>query len=67
MEASWTTRQTRKSASAIALSRDYHEVWFAFGDTQIETSDGLKPVAAVENLITGERWPVEWGGIRLHF
>ena len=22
-------------------------------------------VAAVENLITGERYPVEWGGIRL--
>lgn len=52
-------------AVAIALSRDYHEVWFPFGDTQIETSDGLKPVAAVENLITGERSPVEWGGIRL--
>ncbi|HEY0328782.1 MAG TPA: alpha-1,4-glucan--maltose-1-phosphate maltosyltransferase [Rhodopseudomonas sp.] len=52
-------------AVAIALSRDFHEVWFPFGDTQIQTSHGLSPVAALENLITGERVPVQWGGVRL--
>ena len=28
-------------------------------------SGDRRNVAAVENLITGERHPVEWGGIRL--
>ncbi|WP_210313568.1 alpha-1,4-glucan--maltose-1-phosphate maltosyltransferase [Rhodopseudomonas rhenobacensis] len=52
-------------AVAIALSRDYHEVWFPLGDVQIETSHGLSNVAVLENLITGERVPLEWGGVRL--
>ncbi|ABD89213.1 alpha-1,4-glucan--maltose-1-phosphate maltosyltransferase [Rhodopseudomonas palustris] len=52
-------------AVAIALSRDYHEVWFPLNDVQIQTGHGLSPVAALENLITGERVPLEWGGVRL--
>ncbi|NVN87596.1 MAG: alpha-1,4-glucan--maltose-1-phosphate maltosyltransferase [Rhodopseudomonas sp.] len=52
-------------AVAIALSRDYHEFWFPFGDLQVESGGERRAVAAVENLITGERHPVEWGGIRL--
>ena len=31
----------------------------------VGTEGERRPVAAVENLITGERSPVEWGGIRL--
>jgi starch synthase (maltosyl-transferring) len=51
-------------AVAIALSREAHEFWFPIGD--IQGSDGQpRNVVAVENLITGERHPVEWGGIRL--
>ncbi len=52
-------------AVAIALSRDTHDFWFAFGDLQIESSGQRRPVAAVENLLTGERHAVEWGGIHL--
>jgi starch synthase (maltosyl-transferring) len=52
-------------AGAIAVSRDPHDVWLPLGDVQIETADGPKNVAAVENLMTGERHAIEWGGIRL--
>lgn len=52
-------------AVAIALSRDVHEFWFHLGDVQMEVDGQPRHVAAVENLITGERSPIEWGGIRL--
>jgi starch synthase (maltosyl-transferring) len=52
-------------AGAIALSRDAHDVWLPLGDVQVSTADGPKNVAAVENLMTGERHAIEWGGIRL--
>jgi starch synthase (maltosyl-transferring) len=57
--------QTNSVAVAIALSRDVHEFWFPLGDVQVGPSGDRRHVAAVENLITGERYPVEWGGIRL--
>ena len=52
-------------AGAIAVSRDAHDVWLPLGDIQVASADGSRPVAAVENLMTGERHAVEWGGIRL--
>ena len=52
-------------AGAIALSRDAHDVWLPLGDVQVSSADGPKNVAAVENLMTGERHAIEWGGIRL--
>jgi starch synthase (maltosyl-transferring) len=57
--------QTNSVIVAIALSRDVHEFWFPLGDIQVGMPDDRRHVAAVENLITGERYPVEWGGIRL--
>jgi starch synthase (maltosyl-transferring) len=57
--------QTNSVVGAIALSRDPHEFWFPLGDVQIGPTGDRRNVAAVENLITGERYPVEWGGIRL--
>jgi starch synthase (maltosyl-transferring) len=50
---------------AIALSRDPHEFWFRIGDIQIDVGGELKHVAAVEDLITGERRAVEWGGLHV--
>jgi len=49
----------------IALSGDVHDFWLPLGDVQVGADGERRPVAAVENLITGERSPVEWGGIRL--
>jgi starch synthase (maltosyl-transferring) len=57
--------QTSTVVAAIALSRDVHEFWFALGDVEVGSAGDRRHVAAVENLITGERYPVEWGGIRL--
>jgi starch synthase (maltosyl-transferring) len=42
-----------------------HEFWLPLGDVQLGAGSDRRHVAAVENLITGERYPVEWGGIRL--
>lgn len=52
-------------AVAIALGRGAREFWFHFGDLAIGPPDARKPVRAVENLVTGERRYVEWGGLRL--
>ena len=52
-------------AVTIALSRGIHEVWLPLADVQIEVDGERRPVVAVENLLTGERHPVEWGGLRL--
>jgi starch synthase (maltosyl-transferring) len=56
---------TNTVAAAIALSRDVHEFWLPLGDVQVFTGNVPRNVAAVENLMTGERHAVEWGGIRL--
>jgi starch synthase (maltosyl-transferring) len=50
---------------AIALSRDFHEVWMPLGDVMVNVGGESRAVAAVENIVTGERHPVEWGGLRL--
>jgi starch synthase (maltosyl-transferring) len=55
---------TNVVAGAIAISRDPYEFWLPI-DTQITVDGELRNVAAVENIITGERHGVEWGGIRL--
>jgi starch synthase (maltosyl-transferring) len=60
-----SVNQTNSVIVAIALSRDVHEVWVALGDVQVGMAGDRRNVAAVENLMTGERYPVEWGGIRL--
>jgi starch synthase (maltosyl-transferring) len=57
--------QTNSVAVAIAISRDPHELWFPLGDIQISVAGERRQVTAVENLITGERYPLDWGGIRL--
>ncbi len=57
--------QTNTVVVTIALSGDVHDFWLPLGDVQVGAEGERRPVAAVENLITGERSPVEWGGIRL--
>jgi starch synthase (maltosyl-transferring) len=56
---------TNAVAVAIALSADYHEFWLPLGDVQIEVAGERRPVVAVENLLTGERHALDWGGINL--
>jgi starch synthase (maltosyl-transferring) len=52
-------------ACAIALTNAPHEFWVHFGDQQIGPGGAQRPVRAIENLVTGERHILEWGGVRL--
>jgi starch synthase (maltosyl-transferring) len=53
------------AAVAIALTQDMHDIWLPVGDADVLTETGLKKVVALEDMITGERHAVEWGGVRL--
>jgi starch synthase (maltosyl-transferring) len=52
-------------AAAIALSPGIHEFWFHFGDLMIGPDEERRPVRALENLQTGVRQYLEWGGLHL--
>jgi starch synthase (maltosyl-transferring) len=60
-----SANQTNSVVVTIALSRGVHEFWFPLGDVQVGMAGDRRHVAAVENLVTGERHAVEWGGIRV--
>jgi len=57
--------RTNSVVVTIALSRDVHEFWLPLVDVQVGMPGDRRDVASVENLLTGERIPVQWGGIRL--
>jgi starch synthase (maltosyl-transferring) len=52
-------------ACAIALSKEPREFWLHFGGELVGPTDDRRPVRAIENLATGERLLLEWGGVRL--
>ena len=52
-------------AVAIALGAGRREFWLHFGDLQIGPPDDQRPVLTLENLVTGQRHRLEWGGVRL--
>jgi starch synthase (maltosyl-transferring) len=53
-------------AVAVALANDGpREFWFHFGDIEIGPPDNRHRVTALENLVSGERHTLEWGGVRL--
>lgn len=56
--------QSNMVAVAISLSRDPHEFWLPI-NSQVLVDGQRRDIAAVENLITGERHPVEWSGLRV--
>jgi starch synthase (maltosyl-transferring) len=60
-----SANQTNSVVVAIALSRDVHEFWLPLGDIEVGMAGDRRHVAVVENLLTSERYSVEWGGIRL--
>ncbi len=58
----------RDNAVAVAIALSKHgprQFWFHFGDIEIGPEGARRRVAAVENLVTGERIVTEWGGVRL--
>lgn len=57
--------QLNTVVAAVSLSRDPREVWLPLGDVMVMVDGERRNVVAVENCITGERRPVEWGGLRI--
>jgi starch synthase (maltosyl-transferring) len=51
-------------ACAISLAAGPQEFWLHFGDQQIG-GETKHPVREIENLASGERRLLEWGGVRL--
>jgi starch synthase (maltosyl-transferring) len=52
-------------ACAVALADGPQEFWLHFGDQYIGAGETREPVREIENLVTGERLLLEWGGVRL--
>jgi starch synthase (maltosyl-transferring) len=53
-------------AVAVALAKEGpREFWFHFGDIEIGPAASRRRVKYVDNLVTGERRMIEWGGVRL--
>jgi starch synthase (maltosyl-transferring) len=53
-------------AVAVALAREGpREFWFHFGDLDIGPRRERGRVRSIENLVTGQRHVLEWGGVRL--
>jgi starch synthase (maltosyl-transferring) len=52
-------------ACAIAITNGVREIWLHFGGEQVGSVDARRPIRAIENLVTGERHLLEWGGVRL--
>jgi starch synthase (maltosyl-transferring) len=52
-------------AVAIALSGDMHQFWLLLNGIQVFHAGELRPVIAIENLVTREVHPLEWSGVRL--
>jgi starch synthase (maltosyl-transferring) len=59
---------TRDNAVAVAIALSKagpRQFWFHFGDIEIGQQGARRRVAAIENLVSGERIMTEWGGVRL--
>ena len=52
-------------AVAIALAGAPQDFWLHFGAERIGPDTNRRGVRAIENLVTGERHLLEWGGVRL--
>jgi starch synthase (maltosyl-transferring) len=61
-----STDRTNAVAAAIALEAAPRQFWFHFGDMEIGPEAARRRVTAIENLATGERHGIEWGGVRLY-
>jgi starch synthase (maltosyl-transferring) len=57
---------TNAVAVAVALSgHGPRQFWLHFGDLQIGPPNARRHIVAIENLLSGERHNIEWGGVRL--
>jgi starch synthase (maltosyl-transferring) len=61
-----STDRRNTVAVAIALDGAPRQFWFHLGDIEAGHDGVRRRVAAIENLVTGERHAIEWGGVRLY-
>jgi starch synthase (maltosyl-transferring) len=59
------TDATNVVVVAISLAREVQECWLPLASVEIATAGERRAPLALENLITNERRPVEWGGVQL--
>jgi len=53
-------------AAAVALAKEPpRQFWCHFGDIEIGPPGRRRRIREIENLVTGERHVIEWGGVRL--
>lgn len=52
-------------ACIIALASGVHDIWLPLAGIDVRAGVGRQRIAALENLMTGERHPVEWDGVHL--
>jgi len=60
-----TTDAGNTVVGVIALSRDASEFWLPLDSIRVRVTEDLSPPVALENIMTGERHAIEWGGVRL--
>lgn len=61
-----TTDESNVITGAIAMAREPRDIWLPLHGVNVRHGAELRSVAALENIITGERHGVEWGGVHLH-
>ena len=59
------TRYNAVAVAAALTKAGPREFCFHFGDIEIGPSTSRRHVKLIENLVTGERHVLEWGGVRL--
>ncbi len=58
--------QTNVVVTVVSLTGDFREFWLPLGSLEVRAADdGLRPVAALENLKSGPTSPITHGGMRL--
>jgi starch synthase (maltosyl-transferring) len=61
-----STQSDNAVAVTIALAQaPRRQFWLHFGDLEIGPPGERRQVREIENLVTGERHQIEWGGVRL--
>ena len=57
--------RTNQVVTVIALSSNDHHFWLPLNDVTVVSDGELRPVVAIQNVVTEEVHALEWGGVHL--
>jgi starch synthase (maltosyl-transferring) len=57
--------RTNQVVTVIALSSNDHHFWLPLNDITMVSDGELRPVAAIQNVVTEEIHALEWGGVHV--